>query len=177
MLPAHSTHQLVCLFVVFFLILPPAKVPWQPSTGGPCFTALHFTLPALQCLQLKSLGMKSLNQETAGKGTLVCFYWRRWVTLRRRHCAGCSDAALWSNTLELFSCCLSSALTWPSSSVTGVVAVLLESTYYPIRKWRTQFPFQRTRSMYRSSTDFYLSSLNIFAYPKCFVCGHAGSLW
>lgn len=48
--------------------------------------------------------------------------------------------------LELFSRCPSSALTWPWLFVPGVVAVLLESTYYTIPKWRTQSPFQRTRS-------------------------------
>lgn len=88
--------------------------------------------------------------------------WKHSVHLEKT-LGRCSDAALWSNTLQVFSCCLSLSLAWPMSSVTWLVAVLLQhwKCLLPLSKWGAQSLLQRPKSTNYLCTQFQLIFISV----------------
>lgn len=175
--PAHSMPPLYYFF--WFSHLP--KCSDNPALV--VLVSLPYTSPFLCSTASPDKGMRSLNKEMAGKpskGMLVSCCWLRWVTRRRRHQAGCSDAVLWPNT--------------SSCSVIAHPQLLLGLGFLwqELFCWKVPItPFlsgelslsskgPHPQTIYVSRSNWFLSQLPgclCISGPECFVCGHAGSLW
>lgn len=140
--PAHSMPPLYCFF--WFSHLP--KCSDNPAlVGGPCFIALHFTLPVLHSISSwRNEEFEQRNGWKAIKGDAGLLLLAKVCSTKEKTPGRMFRSCFVAKYLELFSHCSCSALTWPWLFVTGVV--LLESTYYTFPKWRTQSLFQRTTS-------------------------------
>lgn len=173
---AHFMPPFYCFFL--FSHLPRSS----ESPAVVVLVSLPYTSPFLRSTASPAKGMWSLNKEMAGKpskGMLVSCCWLRWVALRRRHQAECSDAALWPNT---WSC---------SVSAHPQLLLGLGFLWQELFCWKVPItPFlsgelslsskgPHPQTIYVSRSNWFLSQLPGYlciSGPECFVCGRGGSL-